>query len=190
MMTARDISPSAQAAKLSESLEDYLEAILHIEEQKNAARPKDIARRLGVSAPSVTGALQNLAARGLVNYRPYDLVTLTSRGRRVARDVIRRHEGLRRFFTDLLRIDAAEADRVACDMEHALPPHVLSRLVEFIDFIAESSHGGLTWTAESGFGLHPSDWSPDVALPADSALQTGDAAPDTAKPATPATNSH
>ena len=140
-------------ARLSESLEDYLEAIMHIEDEKRAARPKDIARSLGVSPPSVTAALQSLAARGLANYRPYDLVTLTPRGRRLARDVIRRHEGLRRFFVDILQIDGEEADRVACGMEHAVPPDVMDRLLSFIDFIVESPHGGLTWSPSSGFAL-------------------------------------
>lgn len=148
------------ATSLSESLEDYLEAIYHIEEEKRAARPTDIARRLSVSPPSVTGALQNLATRGLVNYRPYDLVTLTPRGRRAARDVIRRHEALRRFFTDLLQLDAGEADKVACSMEHSLPPHVVARLGAFTDFIVDSPHGRPLWSAKEGFRLDSPDAPP------------------------------
>jgi DtxR family Mn-dependent transcriptional regulator len=157
MAAAKETRPVALTDHLSESLEDYLEAIMHIEEEKRAARPKDIAGHLGVSPPSVTAALQNLGARGLVNYHPYDLVTLTPRGRRVARDVIRRHEGLRRFFVDILRIEDEEADRVACDMEHAVPPQVMDRLLAFIDFIADSPHGGLTWSPDAGFGLRSLD---------------------------------
>jgi DtxR family Mn-dependent transcriptional regulator len=165
MTAAKEQPPIRQMDRLSESLEDYLEAIKHIEEEKRAARPKDIARHLGVSPPSVTAALQNLGSRGLVNYHPYDLVTLTPRGRRVARDVIRRHEGLRRFFVDILRIDDEEADRVACDMEHAVPPQVMDRLLAFIDFIADSPHGGLTWSPDSGFGLRSLDGSQPGGIP-------------------------
>lgn len=154
MSTASDSPIVASAgARLSESLEDYLEAILAIEQEKQAARPKDIARRLSVSPPSVTAALQNLSARGLVNYAPYDLVTLTPTGRRLAADVRRRHDALRRFFVNLLRLDAREADDVACHMEHALPPHALERLVDFMDFIEDSPHGGVTWSRTRGFGL-------------------------------------
>jgi DtxR family Mn-dependent transcriptional regulator len=71
--------------------------------------------------------------------------------------VVRRHEGLRRFFVDILRIDDEEADRVACDMEHSIPQQVMDRLLIFIDFIADSPHGGLTWSPESGFGLRSTD---------------------------------
>jgi DtxR family transcriptional regulator, Mn-dependent transcriptional regulator len=182
---------------LSESLEDYLEAILAIEREKQAARPKDIAQRLAVSPPSVTGALQNLASRGLVNYAPYDLVTLTSRGRRAARDVRRRHNGLRRFFIDLLHIDPTEADQVACSMEHALPTHVLTRLIEFIDFIDQGPHGGLTWSPDSGFQLHLAEEAADPgATPANDASPAMTTAPsadgtssDAAHPPTPDTHS-
>lgn len=141
----------SQDGGLSESLEDYLEAILAIEDEKQAARSKDIARRLSVSPPSVTAALQNLAGRGLVNYAPYDLVTLTKRGRKIAADVRRRHEALRRFFTELLKLDPDEADRIACHMEHSLPSHVLIRLVDFMDFIGECPWGELTWSPTGGF---------------------------------------
>ncbi|OFW61739.1 MAG: hypothetical protein A2133_06315 [Actinobacteria bacterium RBG_16_64_13] len=157
------MSSLAPDTRLSESLEDYLEAILSIEGEKQAARPKDIARRLSVSPPSVTAALQNLAARGLVNYAPYDLVTLTARGRRLASDVRRRHEVLRRFFNDLLKLDLREADDVACHMEHALPPHVLTRLVEFMDFVNDSPCGGAAWSPRTGFGPRPVAPSSDTA---------------------------
>jgi DtxR family transcriptional regulator, Mn-dependent transcriptional regulator len=156
-----DTPPPAPVTELSESLEDYLEAILAIEGEKQAARPKDIARRLSVSPPSVTAALQNLASRKLVNYAPYDLVTLTERGRQLARDVTRRHEALHRFFSDLLQLDGAEADELACHMEHALPPHALGRLVQFMDFVDASPHGGVNWSARTGFGLRRVDTTPD-----------------------------
>lgn len=51
---------------LSASLEDYLEAILSLERVSRVARVSDIAGRLGVSRPSVTGALKSLGARNLV----------------------------------------------------------------------------------------------------------------------------
>jgi DtxR family transcriptional regulator, Mn-dependent transcriptional regulator len=156
-MSKTDSSAPAGTHDLSESLEDYLEAILAIEAEKPAARPKDIARRLRVSPPSVTAALQNLASRKLVNYAPYDLVTLTDEGRRAAQDVARRHDVLRRFFIDLLQLDPEEANDTACRMEHVLPPHVLGRLVEFMDFVGSSPHGGIKWTRRAGFGVRRMD---------------------------------
>ncbi len=65
---------------LSASLEDYLEAIFHIVEAKGAAKPRDIVHELKIGASSVTAALKSLAAKDLVNYSPYDIVTLTKAG--------------------------------------------------------------------------------------------------------------
>ena len=78
----------ASAEAVSASLENYLEAIFHISEDKQAARAKDIAQRLKLKGSSVTGALRLLSERGLINYAPYDIITLTPKGKKVARDVV------------------------------------------------------------------------------------------------------
>ena len=62
------------------------------------ARAKDIADQMNVQRASVTGALKALSGRGLINYSPYSFITLTTSGRDIARDVIRRHRALERVF--------------------------------------------------------------------------------------------
>lgn len=137
---------------LSSSLEDYLEAIFQIIRLKQAVRAKDIARRLGVSSSSVTGALHSLADRKLVNYAPYDVITLTDEGRAIAKDVTRRHEVLRDFFIKVLSVDADEADEAACGMEHSVQPNLLERLILFAEFVDSCPRLGLQWM--DGFGYH------------------------------------
>lgn len=127
---------------LSESLEDYLEAIFHIVNEKGAARPKDISKRMEVGNSSVTGALKALAARELVNYAPYDLVTLTTTGEEIARDVVHRHESLRDFFVKVLATDASLAEQAACRMEHAVPGDLLDRFIKFVEFVEMCPRGG------------------------------------------------
>jgi DtxR family Mn-dependent transcriptional regulator len=129
-------------ATLSASLEDYLEAIFHIVRKKHAARPKDISKFLEVGNSSVTGALRALKARNLVNYAPYDLVTLTPTGEELARDVVRRHESLREFFIKVLAAGNELADEAACKMEHAVPADLVDRFVRFVEFIEMCPHGG------------------------------------------------
>ena len=67
---------------LSRSLEDYLETILLLVRRKRVARVRDIAKRLNVGMPAVTAALKALSKRKLVNYDPYQVVTLTDRQQR------------------------------------------------------------------------------------------------------------
>ena len=79
-----------KADRLSESLEDYLEAILFLENSNKVARVKDIAEKMGVLRGSVTGALKSLSKKGLINYEPYSYITLTKKGTTLARQVTRR----------------------------------------------------------------------------------------------------
>ncbi len=140
------------AAGLSASLEDYLEAIFQIIRDKQAARAKDIGKRLKVSRSSVTGALHALAERELINYAPYDVITLTDKGKVVAEDVVRRHEVLRDFFVKVLAVDSKSADEAACRMEHAIPEAILERFLEFVEFVERCPRGGSSWI--KGFGYY------------------------------------
>lgn len=127
---------------LSASLEDYIEAIYHIVNDKHVARSKEIASRLEVSRASVTEALRALARKGLINYAPYEAITMTAKGRKVAKDVIFRHEALKRFFIEVLAIDRTIAEEAACRIEHAAPPEVISRMISFTQFMQFCPRGG------------------------------------------------
>ena len=118
--------------KLSENLEDYLEAIASLEAKHGTARPTDIAKAMSVKKPSVTAALNVLAERGLVEYEKYKPVTLTKEGRAVADSVRRKHELLSSFFTDVLGVNASSADMAACKMEHALEDGIMRKLIKFL----------------------------------------------------------
>jgi DtxR family Mn-dependent transcriptional regulator len=137
---------------LTASLEDYLEAIFNTIAEKQAVRPKDVARRLKVSNASVTGALRALADKALINYIPHDVITLTEEGKTAARDVVRRHEVLRDFFVKVLAVAEPAADQAACLMEHSIPKVILERFVQFAEFVEVCPRGGSKWIA--GFKHH------------------------------------
>lgn len=119
--------------KLSSSREDYVETIFQITCEKKGVRASDIADRMQVSRPSVTGALRLLVRDGLVNHQPYDVISLTDDGETIAKDVIRRHSVLKDFFVTCLGVADEQAEHAACGMEHALPGEVLGRLVVFVE---------------------------------------------------------
>ena len=135
----------AAAETLSASLEDYLETIFHLVEERRVARVKDIAARMSVQMPSVTGALRSLADKDLVRHDPYSYTTLTPRGEAIAREIVRRHEVLTGFLSDFLGLERETAERNACHMEHAIEPVVLERLVEFVEFAERCPRAGATW---------------------------------------------
>ncbi len=136
---------------LSESMENYLKAIFLIEMEKQAARAKDIAKRLGVGNSSVTGALHTLSGKGLINHAPYDLVTLTPKGREIAADVVKRHDALCSFMVGVLGIEPDEARETACRMEHVVSPTVLERLIQFVHFVDSCPEVGPKWVEHRGY---------------------------------------
>ncbi len=138
--------------KLTASQEDYLEAIYQISLEKMAARAKDISTHLNVRASSVTGALRTLGSMGLINYAPYDLITLTDEGRVVAEDIVHRHNALKNFLVEVLGIEEKEADETACKMEHSVPKSIVERLIKYAEYVENCPKGTITW--DSGFGYY------------------------------------
>ena len=136
--------------KLTTSLEDYLEAILILVRRGRVARVRDIAKRVGVGMPSVTAALKTLAKRKLVNYDPYQVVTLTEQGMRIGAEIGRRHQLLRRFLTDVLGLEAEEAEANACRMEHAVDAALLNRLGKLVEFVRHRLPTGSDWMEAFG----------------------------------------
>lgn len=123
------------AGKPTASMEDYLESIIMLRRSRKAVRVSQMSQALGVKMPSVTLALKKLSDEGLVEHQRYGRVQLTPQGEKVARDVFRRHEALRRFLKDILSVDAAIAENDACKMEHAVSPLTQKRLAKFVDFV-------------------------------------------------------
>ena len=117
-----------------------------------AARPKDIAMKMQVKASSVTNALKTLAGLGLINYAPYDFVTLTDAGREMALDITLRHNALKDFLINVLGIEEKEADAAACKMEHSVPRPIVDRLIRYAEYVENCPKEGVTW--DSGFGYY------------------------------------
>lgn len=123
---------------LSESLEDYLETILILQTTKTVARSKDIAERLDIKRGSVTGMLKKLAANGMINYEPYGYVTLTPKGKKIAKEIESRHLIFKDFLMRILQIEEDSADESACRMEHAMDKDTFKRFSEFVNFVDAS----------------------------------------------------
>lgn len=120
-----------RAGTLTAALEDYLEAIFNLCRFDKAARSRDIAETLNVHKSTVTAALKSLGQMNLINYAPYEAVTLTPEGRKLAEDVAIRHSALRDFFINVLKVDQELAESAACGMEHAVPREIVEKLARF-----------------------------------------------------------
>lgn len=131
--------------ELSESLEDYLEVILQLQETKKVARVKEIAEKMGVSLASVTASLRKLGERELINYAPYKFITLTTKGQAIARETQRKHKNIKDFLIRMLTVEPAKADLVACRIEHAMDKGTINKLIEFVAYLDSCPRMGSDW---------------------------------------------
>lgn len=121
--------------KLSVSLEDYIEEIYNQILKNGSAKVTAIADALGVKKASVTGALNILLEKKLINYAPYSPVTLTKEGEKIAKEVLKKHENLAEFFTEVLNIERTEALETACKMEHIVSDKLFNNMMKLTDYV-------------------------------------------------------
>ena len=120
----------------SVAMDDYLEQILHLIEEKGYARAVDISRNLGISQASVTNMLQRLDAEGLVKHEKYRGTVLTEEGSKIALAIKERHQTLSRFLR-LFGIDEQTIYKDVEGMEH----HVSRPTLEVIRAVADALEG-------------------------------------------------
>ena len=114
-------------AAMTQSLEDYLEAVYMLIAEDHPAQVRDVARMLAVKMPSVVKALHELKKLGLVTQKPYANIELTTKGVRVAKHVLNRHTLIRDFLMKL-GVSRRNADKDACLMEHILSAETIDRI--------------------------------------------------------------
>ncbi|HEV3255333.1 MAG TPA: metal-dependent transcriptional regulator [Gemmataceae bacterium] len=125
----------------SRAEQDYLKAIHNLGGADKKVSPADIAVRLGVRAPSVTGMLKRLAEANWISYEPGYGARLTRHGITEARQVIRRHRLVELFLTRVLGLDWSEVDAEAEALEHAISPRLEQALAAHLGEPLEDPHG-------------------------------------------------
>lgn len=123
------------------SMEDYLEAVLRLDEAGRPVTVTEISKLLNVKKPSVTAAFSRLSEAELVSHERYGDIALTRKGAGVAREVYRRHKTLCYLLAEVLKVDPEIAEEDACRMEHCMSTASFERLAEFIKFVLECPEG-------------------------------------------------
>lgn len=91
-------------------------------------------------------------------------ITLTTKGERIARTMVRRHRLSERFLTDMLGIDWEAAHREACKLEHVISPEVEEKLAEILGNPATCPHGHPIPDEKGRIGKHSSKQLCDCAI--------------------------
>lgn len=124
---------------LTKSLETYLLAVHSLLEEKESIIVKDVAQYLNYGGATTADAIKKLKEKGYVNYEPYGNITLTSLGDKTVIIKIYRHNTITKFLNKVLDIDLEKAEYNAEQIEYSMTDDVLTRLVNFLDFMEQCS---------------------------------------------------
>lgn len=120
--------------EISENVEEYLETIYKKSLSDSMAKTTEISKDLGIAPGSVTQMLKKLEQDGYVVYYQYKGVTLTDKGYKIARSIVRKHRILETFLYEILNINIEDLHEQACAMEHSLSDEAERKLCQLLDY--------------------------------------------------------
>lgn len=124
------------------AVEDYLKVIFSLGEWDTDARSNaNIAASLAVSTSSVSEMIRRLVGMGLVDHEPYGPVALTTRGRAVAVEMVRRHRIVETYLVGALGYSWDEVHQEAEVLEHAVTPLLIERMDRVLGRPWRDPHG-------------------------------------------------
>ncbi|OED31176.1 transcriptional regulator MntR [Planococcus maritimus] len=118
------------------SMEDHIEIIYSLIEQKGYARVSDIAEALSVLPSSVTKMVQKLDKDGYLIYERYRGLMLTPKGQKLGKRLLQRHDLLEQF----LRLIGVDEDKIYEDVEgieHHLSWNSIDRIADLVQLLEE-----------------------------------------------------
>jgi DtxR family Mn-dependent transcriptional regulator len=135
---------------LTISIQDYLKSIYELTENGESASTTALAKKLKISAPSVTGMIQKLASAkpALVEYQKHQGVTLTKEGKKAALEVIRHHRLLEAWLVQTLGYSWDEVHEEAERLEHVISENFEQRIAAAMGHPDRDPHGEPIPTAD------------------------------------------
>lgn len=134
--------------------ENYLKAIYHLSHQADNVSTNQIAAALNTKAASVTDMLKKLADKQLINYTPYQGVTLTGAGEKIALLIIRKHRLWEYFLVEKLNFKWDQVHDMAEEMEHISSRELTDRLDQFMGYPKYDPHGDPIPDRHGNFKTH------------------------------------
>jgi DtxR family Mn-dependent transcriptional regulator len=128
-------------AEWHDTTEEYLEAILEIEEEGTIPIRARLVERLGLSAPAVSETVNRLVDHGYAELMDDRSLRLTDKGREVATSIVRRHRLAERLLVDIIGLEWEKVHKEADRWEHAISADVEEKLVQLLGDPATCPHG-------------------------------------------------
>ena len=125
----------------SQSEEDYLKALYHLEMDYDAVSTNSIAGYLEMKPSSVTEMLKKLAEKKFIHYQKYKGTSLTKKGKLIALSIIRKHRLWETFLVDKLGFGWDQVHLIAEQLEHIKSEELIENLDDFLGNPKYDPHG-------------------------------------------------
>ncbi len=137
---------------LTESMEDYLEMVYRLIEEKGYVRAVDLSEALQFQASSVTKMIQKLDEAGFIRYEKYRNIALTPLGIKYGKFLVWRDSTLKDFLR-LLNAKSGIEEQVE-GIEHYITPktmELISNLITYFRTHPEALQSYYTFQKESTY---------------------------------------
>lgn len=141
---------------LSYTEENYLKAIYHLSDQGNKVSTNALASTMSTTPASVNDMLKRLSQKQLINHVKYKGATISSGGKKMALQVIRKHRLWEVFLVDTLGFKWDEVHEIAEQLEHIKSPLLVERLDQFLGHPVIDPHGDPIPDKNGDFNVGPS----------------------------------
>ena len=125
----------------SQSEEDYLKAVYHLQKENKSVSTNAIASYLEMKPSSVSDMLKKLADKKLIYYKKYKGSSLTKKGKLIALSIIRKHRLWETFLVDKLGFGWGHVHNIAEQLEHINSEELIDKLDAFLQFPKYDPHG-------------------------------------------------
>ncbi|WP_295668893.1 metal-dependent transcriptional regulator [uncultured Mucilaginibacter sp.] len=134
--------------------ENYLKSIYHLSVNATSVSTNQLAALLNTKASSVTDMLKKLAEKELINYTPYQGVSLTAAGEKIAVNIIRKHRLWEYFLVEKLDFKWDQVHEMAEELEHISSNELIDRLDKFMEYPKFDPHGDPIPDCNGLFKIH------------------------------------
>lgn len=125
-----------EANELTHSSAHYLMAIHNLLNEQGYARSSDVAKELGIARSSASMGIHLLIDKNFLKEDANKFLQLTAEGKRMAEEIIGKKVVLKRFFQDILKVKAHQAEVDTCKIEHLISSETGASLLSFIRFMS------------------------------------------------------
>lgn len=126
----------------SENKEEYLEAVWIIEKtSESPAKISTISEKLKVAPPSTVQMLKKLEKEGYVKYQIREGVSLTRKGNKIGRHIVRNGRLIEKLMDDTLGITIDP--KVACGIEHHMTKEFADAICTLMNHPNKCPHGNI-----------------------------------------------